>query len=330
MAQGDIEVVFSSFHAGSKTELARYEQADIEVVFSSFHAGLSKLIKQEFAGFLLRANFGARQNKGYGSFYLANESDPDWTSHLKVPYLIIPKQGNNICLNHDKDWPHVMNIIAYYYQRLRSGINYTKEKEKGDAYQHSFLKLYLKKAGFTWEKRWLKETFKANFNGGFEAKNTEVEERFARALLGFPITYNFMPLYKDKNKPEKDFSRAGKFYPQQRFGIETKAVDDNINRMKSPITFKPILLGQRWCVFINVTQPPDEILNKSFSFTESLNKATYELATPKSSIDMADLITEYHKHLKEDKIRMSDKSLEADFIAITYNRTENYQVRIGK
>ncbi|MEO0556088.1 MAG: hypothetical protein AAF149_23090 [Bacteroidota bacterium] len=260
----------------------------VTLQFSSFNHELLITIKKHFPDFIARTNFGTRQSKGYGSYYLEQPSDD--RPFREVPHLIIDKREI-------RDFIDVTNIINYYYQRLKSGINYRHE------YQHAFLKMYLEDKGYRWEKRWLKE----KFVGGLETSDDE--ERFARAMLGLGGSFSFKPKNRDR--------RPGQVYPRQNVDVTVESTHEEIARFKSPITFKPIAYKTHWKIYIFSESVSDEIKNRRFKFSDGHGNAHY-LNTPSETLDIDDLIAAYHNHLG------------STFKASIYTGQPSYQVKIIK
>lgn len=241
----------------------------IEIEITCFITDLKNKIETNFKEFIFNTNFGTRQNKGFGSFYMADDN----VNMQNIPYLSVPV---------NKDIKIIFEIINYYYQRLKSGINYNHHNNRTNKshihYQHSFLKKYVSTKQYNWEKRWLKEKF-------IGLQPVDVEEKYARALLGVVDSYTFKP--KNNNK------REGEVYPKTEIKINVSS--NYVERFKSPITFKPIKLKNEWRIYIITHKIPDEIYDKEFEFTSG--NITETLKTPLIKLDVQDLIKEYNKEL---------------------------------
>jgi len=267
--KGRYETNFPTFFANmgkeSKNDLVNFTKYEnITVELFSLNIKLIAFIKFHFNEFILTTNFGTRQSKGFGSFYIDDvKSVKD--IEASYPYLSVNK-------GEIKDHSDLFHIINYYFQRLKSGVNFR------DHYRHSFLKLYLSGKGINWEKRWLKEQF-------IKLKGNSDDKVFARAMLGLVGSYSFI-------KPK--IKREGQVYPYQKTTITVESAT-NIARFQSPITFKPIEFNEEWRIYVIPTDIPKEMADMEFSFTA--NGKTSRLKTPKDIIDVSDLIKEYHKHL---------------------------------
>ncbi|MEM4260570.1 MAG: hypothetical protein QXG00_05005 [Candidatus Woesearchaeota archaeon] len=279
----------------------------INIKFVSFNSEIIKEINNRFVSFIASTNFGTRQNKGFGSFFLNLDSEKHSDINIDevfrdISYLKLAINKASVNFDDIKSSP-VFNIINYYYQRLKSGINYSSSKF--NHYQPSFLKQYLNsKYNYNWEKRWLKENF-------FPIPKKDDTKKFARIMLGLGNTYTFI------NKPNPNNKNiAKKNYPKNKLTINVKSEDPDFERFKSPITFKPIVLDSEIRIYIITNKIKEDIANKEFKF--SLSNQSMVLSTPNKEeiIDVEDLIREYHKHLG------------TKFIAYTFSGKPNYQVEI--
>jgi hypothetical protein len=236
-------------------------------------------IKDNFPFFITRINFGTRQDKGYGSFSFHKDDKNEYfpiSHYLKGnPYLKIDQQ----------DWRSILFVVNYYYQRLKSGVNYNyNDIRTGRLFCHyhpSFFRdfMYIHHS-VQWEKPWLKQMF-------FPVSGSLNNPKFARAFLGLSQTFEF----KTKRNP---CNLKPATYPMFNFGVKVKS--DNISRHKSPITFKPIITNKGTEIYVLAEKRFwDPICNQQFSFEE--NGRVGILYTPSNGIDINLLIKEYNKSL---------------------------------
>lgn len=172
----------------------------------------------------------------------------------------------------------LFEVIDFYWKLLKSGINYTKRNTKlnddkrtitikrknGGTYEKAFLWKYLDSNGVTWEKRKIKEGLledkgrnqskiltSAKAVGDSEQKGNNLPYFFARAHLGCPIngiTYKVMT-GKPKTDKSGELEQDRNGYPielSQSYNITIESLvngkkNDDINRIPSPIIFKPII-----------------------------------------------------------------------------------------
>lgn len=268
---------FGDINNDESTKRLSFTNEPIKITFNSFNEKILDEIEKYFKEFMFKTNFGTRQSKGYGSFFL-KDSAPD--EFVGTPYFYFSR--NNVQAS---QYTKVLEVINFHYQRLKSGINYR------GVYFHSFLKKHLfTNENYTWEKRWLKEKF---FNKGLRP-NTEVE-KFARIMLGYNSSYFF----KTTHNP-----RGGEVYPDRNLDVTVFHENDQITRFKSPITYKPLFIGGEWRIFIILEEINKDVLNKNFHFyrgkisaNQRSHRNSFELKTPDDALDLNVLIDAYHVEL---------------------------------
>lgn len=139
-----------------------------------FQNYLKDIIEENFSAFLSHYNFGTRQSKGFGSFYL-DPSDKNYKApDLPYSFTVSVKAGAEWLDKASK----ILTNIDVFYRALRSGINIPKpatayefvnprgEKEirlkhGTDFYCKAFLFLYLKNKSnpAQWDKKSVKEAY---------------------------------------------------------------------------------------------------------------------------------------------------------------------------
>jgi len=268
---------FANMGKENKSELVnfiKYDNVNLSLIFKDYE--LQKQVTQQLNNFFLNSNFGTRQSKGFGSFYIS-DCDSNYKEIAQIQYLSIDRQ---------RQVKDVFEVINYYHQRLKSGVNFCNKKTKDAHYKKAFLFKYIqtKEAAYNWDKKWLKEEF-------FPLENDKTEKRFARAFLGLSYDYKFgtrqNPCYKDG------------VLPSRRIDVSINTDNNDIQRIKSPILYKPIQYKNEWRIYIVINKKIYEqpILNKRFDFSDG-NK-TKSLSTPEVPIDLNDLLGSYHKELGE-------------------------------
>ncbi len=166
--------------------------------------------------FFAANNFGARNNKGFGSFSVVkiNDREISWTpTDFSDGWQVMTCSLKGKRDRFEKIRT-VFEVIEYYWKGLKSGINY-----RNVLYSKSFLYTYLNKLGRTWEKRAIKRCFNLGNCSQIGLENNN-EEMFGRALLGLSDTFE----YRFPNKPSR------------RIYITHKEIE----RIKAPIVFKPV------------------------------------------------------------------------------------------
>ncbi|HPF52160.1 MAG TPA: hypothetical protein PK335_11330 [Draconibacterium sp.] len=260
---------------------------------------LRSTIKKLFPYFIARSNFGTRQNKGYGSFFFHED---DENGFFTIDHYL---KGNYCLRIRQNDWRNSLFVINYYYQRLKSGVNYYyKDRNTGKAFTHyrpSFFRdfMYMNQT-VQWEKPWLKQKF-------FPVTGVLNNPKFARAFLGLSPRFEF------KNKPNPSNPNPAT-YPRFDFGVDVTS--ETISRHKSPITFKPIMTERGAEIYVLVERRFWEpICNQPFKF-EGNGKAV-DIYTPANGIDTNLLIDEYNKNLGTSFTAVDFKGVKSINVSIT-------------
>lgn len=209
----------------------------VSFLFISKNKKLLEAIKKYFPDMIAVTNFGARNNKGFGSFYINGEDIKEKlkSSGYNIFYFnLVNRSDDNLFLT-----------IYYLYNVLKGGINETNGRDFPEKYQKSLLWKYFNEKispGFVWEKRFLKSKLPGNYI------NIEDKKRlFIRILLGYSPVYTFRQgNYRNDIEYGHNLSDVKSVYPKQTFPLQ----NDNIERLESPIMFKPVKTETGWRVYI--------------------------------------------------------------------------------
>ncbi len=284
------------------------ENEEIKLEIVCLREGLIDKIKSCLPEFFAVTNFGTRQDKGFGSFY-SSEKD----SSLYKDIMTVLPGGTPFIEIKSIDDIMVFSTVAYYYKRLKSGINPSYNAQCKPGYQKAYLYKYLDaKHDYTWEKRWIKETF---FGLVPDTRN----KKFARALLGLPGSYSFLATDEPCN-PDKQ-----KIKLNHKAEIEVK--NKEIARIPSPLTFKiikdPRKRITRVFILLNteLIEKIDEKICKpsvTFGFSLKFPKTSGSIPVPNKMIDIKDLITSYHESELKHRIKafFENKNIEAEIKTI--------------
>jgi CRISPR/Cas system CMR-associated protein Cmr1 (group 7 of RAMP superfamily) len=117
-----------------------------KIEFFSFTPKVKKAIENHFEAFLANTNFGTRQSKGYGGFYI-NSKKFDKT-------LISSKVYSFQTKNWEKD-------IKVLYSFLRQGLNFPG-RDGTRFYAKPAIFSYAKSKGWTWDKKAIKQEYFSN------------------------------------------------------------------------------------------------------------------------------------------------------------------------
>ncbi len=244
---------------------------NFEITFFSFNTKLVETIKNYFEAFLANTNFGTRQSKGFGGFYI--DKKPFDSSLIKYKVYSFSSNLNSW----DKD-------IKLFYSFLRQGINVPRGRNL--FYSKPAIFLYAKNRGWEWDKKAIKEHFfkdelvsqQKNYSSDSPVNYSSNEKMLLRDLFGLSSEQSWLSYKATVKKEHKD-----------------------IDRYKSPITFK--FIDNR--VYFWVDNSYEEVLGKTFKITTKGNKPL-DLSTPTEfsfddffefvkSIDLKDVVaSRYH------------------------------------
>lgn len=246
-----------------------------EVNFFSFKKPLLDCIKDCFPGFLFQTNFGSRQSKGFGSFYVETdikESEHDYSSFFEV--IVNKAKGKNDDVE-ISDYKYLFEAIDRLYKTFRGGINYK------DIYFKSLMYHYAIKKGFSWEKKYMKEEFSNLVRDNRNNKNSPCYASTDAVVAGNADKYR---LYRDMLGLSSEQSWGG-----VRVKKEDENKDDQIERFKSPIIFKPILVKESekpghssniYRVYILLESIDEKMFSRKFCISVANNKKKALILTP--------------------------------------------------
>jgi len=224
-----------------------------KIIFFSFKIELLDLIKNNFESFIANTNFGTRQSKGYGSFYLNKDYEKSLVKHKCYKFTSNPNK-------YKED-------IKILYSFMRQGIN-LPNREGTRFYSKPSIFLYMKNQNITWDKKAIKEKY-------FSTRLNEQKIKHIEADNCVNYSTNNKHLVRDLF----GLSSEQEWYTYRKARIlkENKEID----RFKSPITFKPILSGDKKNieVYFWADDTIEKILNKEFLIKVD-KKGDLKLSTP--------------------------------------------------
>lgn len=232
---------------------------DFEITFISVHEDLLIKIQNSIQKFFIVNNFGKRQSKGFGCFYV-DTTDINSFRNLNRPIF---RYNNNDFVN---DGLNFYQIVTKCWRNLKSGSN--------RPYKKSRLFKYMYDNNLRWDKRWFKvklydlindpantdnelkhdllsyhdpldvseiENDNIDNNGYYSWDDNEdyddYDYCFARALLGLAEHYEFRTVSNERI-------------------YQLKVKSDTISRFKSPVTFK-IFENNLYAIFDSIPEFPD-------------------------------------------------------------------------
>lgn len=212
-----------------KDKKYKHNSKNLKIIIFSYKPELLKVIEQYFEIFLSITNFGTRQSKGYGSFYLDNR---------KFDKNIIPYKVYSFSTN---DWEKDIKLL---YSFLRQGIN-LPNRDGTRFYCKPAIFSYAKSKGWTWDKKAIKREYFSDKIANQKGDAVEYQSDTSyllRDLFGLSSEQSWMSYRTTISKENSD-----------------------IDRFKSPMTFKIV----DNIVYFWVNETIEEILNKEFKIQSS-------------------------------------------------------------
>lgn len=299
---------FGNMGEENKTNPKKYSFTNEPVFVDIFclNTALMEKIEKWFPEFIAINNFGTRQSKGFGSFFLIDNElkQFDFFKILKKSQkaFIFFKLDKSVLQPHEIYFKNIENVfskIGVVYSLMKSGFNFPDykrkreggldiEKGKGEyqLYFRSYLFQYViaqyRKRGeiIGSEKRFIKERF---FQPRVRIPDDEANKKYIRALLGVSGSVEF----KDNN----------------RRGIITYR-GENVERFKSPITIK-IVNG--YVVFIPKQEELKQILDETFHFEDSRHGLESSINVP-DNFQLNDFLFSYVDYFNRLEIKKVDSN----------------------
>jgi hypothetical protein len=270
--------------------------SNIKISFFTFDRDLQNCINQNFKKFLANTNFGSRQSKGFGSFFVDEKFDVNLILAKNVYKITIKNAFQKILVNKKKNIQEYKwrNHLALFYQFLRQGINLKNRNNESIFYTKPAIFSYALSKNQVWEKKAIKQHCLSEYFTEQQKKypssdvlHSQKKEFIIRDLLGLSSDQRWMS-YK----------------------INIKKENPHITRFKSPIIFKPIKNGNDMDIYFfkdpRSEEKIEDFLDKEFTIIAG--KCKMHLSTPKSfdidefvefskNINLSKHIeTEYHSH----------------------------------
>ena len=268
------------------------------IKFISFPDGLIDFIAEHFPEFIATHNFGSRQGKGFGSFYLSDintypvlENWFDYKTNIRFRLDDRNKEPEK-----DK-FKKLFERVDWFYRSLRSGINRKKPKklrgnmvkdENGIAlyddvfYFKSLLFLYFKSKKIQWEKKTIKEAFFNNDgkrrDGSYRYYGAETQSKNQPAsdLLNYSSSQKNLVKTLLGLSSVESWKSYGATIEKENIRVSD---DEKIERYKSPILFKLIELSEGiYSMYIKFNQN-EAILGKWFSIKNGNRSTNLQVPT---------------------------------------------------
>ncbi|MBK9382167.1 MAG: hypothetical protein IPN39_12695 [Chitinophagaceae bacterium] len=255
----------------SNPKMFSFSTEVIELTCKTNHRNLRDELIKEIPNFLARNNFGNRQSKGFGSFFIDEGDEKFQTPGLYSYFLTQPdnKQYHKIS---DKYKP-LFKDIEMIHKVFRSGINDIGPGQVNLFYMKPLMWEYFKQKGIAWEKRRIKEQFYSNI----------LEEQISKREMDF----------SDTNEADKwPLFYKGRKYNILRDLLGLSSLENwripyndtitkkskEIDRMKSPLFYKPIVLNGQSRVYLDFDYIPKDFLGSEFIISKGSSEFPLKVA----------------------------------------------------
>ena len=233
-----------------------------KIEFFSFKPKIIEVIEKYFEAFLANTNFGTRQSKGFGSFYIDKK---DFNKTL-IPYTVYSFSS--------KDWQKNIGLL---YKFLRQGINLTAGIGN-PFYTKPAIFTYARSKSWEWDKKAIKSAyFSATLSSQISTHDSDI------------LTYTSGTKYLLRDLFGLSSSQEWKSYGRT-IKKEDINIDENnkpiIERFKSPITFKII----DDMVYFWVNNSYKSILNQTFNIKAGRLNNTLNLSTPNNEFNFEEFL----------------------------------------
>ncbi|UZW14961.1 hypothetical protein OSC52_03710 [Clostridium pasteurianum] len=240
----------------------------LDIEFTSlFNDKLISSIQYYFPKFLMENNFGTRQSKGFGSFFINDnneyyyngfkkEYDTDYINDIKrlnYMFSVYVKSNNKYDIYKD-----VFKKIELFYKSMRSGLDYNKVDP--------IIKDYFYGKRITWDKEAIKLKYKNKCTDELlKSKNVML----VKDLFGLSL--------KEKWKQNNNYEWI---ITKKHLCKDKDEERDKIERFKSPIFFKPIQISRnKYNIYFGAVPINEELLGQEFSIKNN-DKDEFILKTP--------------------------------------------------
>lgn len=296
---------------------------DPKIRITCFEDDLLNEIDRHIKGFFLTHNFGARQTKGFGSFFIAeNNGKPNYLPmdilkeyvpsfiYVNTSQIKIEPNKQNCIMGDTGEIPDAqMDLVKILWNLLKGGINYSsyikgskKIVKQKKAYQKSYLIRRFASNNIGSEKAFIKSSgilkrrpipLDGEVKRKVEPKKYS-EYKYLRALLGLTESYKFIDTNIDDTIKVvcADVDTDGK---------------PKIQRFASPVMIKIL---PDYIVFLP-SDIPEELYGAKFIFTSKRTKKSVPLNVPeKSQFNLSQFLLDFAKDFNES--RKSGDQLEAE------------------
>jgi len=248
---------FGNMGDGEEKKFKTYPRP-FTIEFFSYNREVLEAIKSNFEAFLANTNFGTRQSKGYGGFYIDGKS---FDTKL-IAHKIYSFSSNN--------WEKDIKVL---YPFLRQGINRVNHNGDTVFYSKPAIFSYAKSKGWEWDKKAIKQEYFSNqlqkqikdYKPSDILEYSSENQYLLRDLFGLSSSQEWgKPYY---TTIEKEGTKIENINGKNEIVVQ---------RFRSPITFK--IVNNRVCFWANDTV--NSVLGEDFSIKDGRGDESLHLSFP--------------------------------------------------
>lgn len=313
--KGEYPLFFGNMGEQQQKKTLIFYENKIEMHLFSLNDTLIEKIKKHLFEFFATHSFGTRQDKGFG-FFFPVEIDGE-KENFNQPFGAHYQFEFN-WEDSSMKYVETFKAIHYFHKLIRSGIN------EGKRYYKSLMFYYARKEGLQWDKPTIRHHFQfytkvyQSICGQLKIPHKEIMRRKNREKIFFQRK-DMVKEYQRQPQNKFLFRDALGLASEQQWlaykdTISIKAENKDFARFKSPIMYRPVILGNKCHVYIHWDESSLKDL-KAQNFTISHNPKNGRLEDPHpqdeiSSIKMRvyskfslkgyfDYISTYYRDLRE-------------------------------
>ncbi len=230
-----------------------------KIEFFSYDERVLDAIQDYFEAFLANTNFGTRQSKGYGGFYLL---DKHFDKTL-VSQKVYSFSTNN--------WERDIKVL---YSFLRQGLNFPVRDETR-FYAKPAIFSYAKSKGWTWDKKAIKKEYFSNilFSQSGDAVEYESNKSYIlRDLFGLSSEQSWMSYRTTISKEHREIER---FKSPIIFKIIDNTVYFWVNESVAKMLNQEFKIQQNKSGDLKLKTPQEFSLDEFFTFAFNMNLSTH-------------------------------------------------------
>ncbi len=253
-----------------------------EIQFFAINPNLTQLIRNNIAEFFAKTNFGMRQSKGYGGFYIHPDDE--------VYREISAEGGYQLSFaSNSREWKQAMQQIDDFYKFLRSGINIPRGRNQAYCKSVSFL-YAMHRLERQWDKKSIKEAYlDQRYHQRQPDKSLAAQQQAYEDDGESPLHYTenaALPKLLIRDLFGLSSSQSWYYYSANLVKKHNPVQGTPfIDRMKSPLTFKLIKQDNNsFKVYLFADPIPQQVLGERFKveMDEIKRNSNFHLTFPNS------------------------------------------------